>query len=193
MLNQNPNATSVQIFKNENFGEIRTVEVDGEIYFVANDVAKALGYSDPQKAVLTHCKGGAIRPPLPDRRGVIQNTKVIPEGDIYRLAAKSELPGAKEFESWIFDVVLPTIRKTGAYIVPQVPPVPKDDHAGDAHFAMLANDDCLFDVFISSRKPEAKAFRKWLTSEVIPAIRKTGSYTLPPVVPQHENKRRAAV
>jgi len=104
--NPNPNATSVQIFKNEKFGEIRTVDVDGEIYFVGNDVAKALGYSNPKDAISKHCKGAAKRSPIPDRRGVIQNTKIIPEGDLYRLATNSLLPGAKEFESWIFDVVL---------------------------------------------------------------------------------------
>ena len=114
--NSNPNATSVQVFNNEQFGEIRTVEVDGKIYFVGNDVAKALGYSDPKGAVSRHCKGASFQR-LPDNQGVMQDTKVIPEGDIYRLAARSELPGAEEFESWIFDEILPTIRKTGGYML----------------------------------------------------------------------------
>ena len=182
--NPNPNATGVQIFKNEEFGAIRTVDVDGEVHFVGNDVAKALGYSEPKKAVSRHCQGGTFRPLL-DGRGVMQKTKVIPEGDVYRLAANSLLPGAKEFESWIFDEVLPTIRKTGAYIVPQactdngtVPPVPKVPPVPAPQFALFDNEDSLYDLYLSSRKPEAKAFRKWLTSEVIPAIRSKGGYIL---------------
>ena len=64
------------------FGEIRTVDVDGEIYFAGNDVAKALGYYDPPKAVSRHCNGWTFRP-LIDGMGRTQNTKVIPEGDVY--------------------------------------------------------------------------------------------------------------
>ena len=108
--------TQIQIFKNSQFGEVRVTEIDGKTYFVGNDVAKALGYASPKDAISRHCKGATFHR-LPDSQGFVQDTKVIPEGDIYRLAAKSELPGAEAFESWIFDEVLPTIRKTGGYMV----------------------------------------------------------------------------
>jgi prophage antirepressor-like protein len=103
----------LQIFKNEAFGEIRTVEIDGKPYFVANDVAKSLGYIETAKAIRTHCKG-VSEMDIPSNGG-IQKMKVIPEGDIYRLITKSQLPSAEKFESWVFDEVLPTIRKHGMY------------------------------------------------------------------------------
>ena len=96
--NPNPNATSVQIFKNETFGEIRTVDVNGIVHFVGNDVAKALGYSEPQKAVLRHYKGGTFRPPIPDH-GAAFHRPIIDHGDLkrvpdpnYRAAKRSPIP-----------------------------------------------------------------------------------------------------
>lgn len=102
------------IFESPEFGSIRTVEEDGKVLFCGNDVAKALGYKRPADAITTHCKGSVIRR-LPTAGGE-QSMKFIPEGDVYRLAAKSELPGAERFESWIFDEVIPSIRRTGGYI-----------------------------------------------------------------------------
>lgn len=103
----------LKIFENSEFGEIRTVEIDGKPYFVANDVAKALGYVEAAKAVRTHCKG-VSEMDIPSNGGV-QTMKVIPEGDIYRLVVKSQLPSAEKFENWVFDEVLPSIRKHGMY------------------------------------------------------------------------------
>lgn len=107
----------LQIFNNEEFGDIRTVEVDGKPYFVASDVAKALGYSNPRKAVIDHCKGVTKRD-TPTSGGV-QEISYIGEGDLYRLIAKSKLPNAQKFETWVFDEVLPSIRKNGGYIAGQ--------------------------------------------------------------------------
>jgi prophage antirepressor-like protein len=104
----------LQIFNNSKFGQVRTVEINGKIYFVAIDVTKSLGYKNPNDAVTRHCKGYVKYAVLTN--GGTQEMNVIPEGDIYRLAANSELPGADEFESWIFDEVLPSIRKTGGYV-----------------------------------------------------------------------------
>lgn len=103
----------LQIFKNSKFGQVRTLDIKGKTYFVASDVAKALGYSNPSKAINDHCKGVTKRY-IPTNGGE-QGMNIIPEGDIYRLAAKSELPGAEEFESWVFDIVLPQIRQAGEY------------------------------------------------------------------------------
>lgn len=105
----------LQIFKNEKFGEIRTVEENGKVLFCGSDVAKALGYTNPTKAINDHCRGIKARR-TNDSLGRQQEINFITEGDIYRLAAKSKLPGADEFESWIFDEVLPSIRKHGAYM-----------------------------------------------------------------------------
>lgn len=106
----------LQIFNSGEFGEIRTIEIDGKPYFVGTDVAKALGYSNPRKAILDHCKGVTKRD-TPTSSGV-QLMSYINEGDLYRLIMKSKLPSAEKFESWVMDEVLPTIRKTGSYQKP---------------------------------------------------------------------------
>jgi prophage antirepressor-like protein len=103
----------LQIFNNSKFGQVRTVEINGKIHFVAIDVTKSLGYKNPNDAVVRHCKG-YVKYAVPTNGGT-QEMNIIPEGDIYRLAASSELPGADEFESWIFDEILPSIRKHGMY------------------------------------------------------------------------------
>lgn len=110
----------LMIFNNPEFGEVRTIEENGKVLFCGSDVAKALGYAKPQNAIDRHCKGALKRGiPHPQSPGKTIEMLFIPEGDIYRLAAKSELPGAERFESWIFDEVLPTIRKHGTYMTPE--------------------------------------------------------------------------
>ena len=104
----------LQIFNSPEFGQIRTIVENSKVLFCGSDVAKALGYKNPSKALSDHCKGITKRY-TPTKSGT-QEMNFISEGDIYRLAAKSELPGADKFESWIFDDVLPSIRKTGGYI-----------------------------------------------------------------------------
>ena len=105
----------LQIFENSEFGTVRTVENNGKTYFVANDIAKALGYVETAKAIRTHCKG--VSEMDTPSNGGIQRMKIIPEGDVYRLVIKSQLPSAERFESWVFDEVLPSIRKHGMYAV----------------------------------------------------------------------------
>lgn len=105
---------------NELFGEVRFVEIEGKPYAVANDVARALGYSDCPKAIRTHCKGVA-KTSIPTNGG-LQEARIIPEGDIYRLIVRSKLPQAEQFEKWVFDEVIPAIRQTGGYI-----PVSQED------------------------------------------------------------------
>ena len=101
----------LQIFNSEEFGDIRTAEIDGKPYFVGTDVAKALGYNNPRDAVSRHCKG-VVKRDTPTSSG-IQSMSYINEGDLYRLIMKSKLPSAEKFESWVMDEVLPTIRKNG--------------------------------------------------------------------------------
>ncbi|MDY4770285.1 MAG: ORF6C domain-containing protein [Lachnospiraceae bacterium] len=106
----------LQIFNSGEFGEIRTVEIDGKPYFVGTDVAKALGYNNPRDAVSRHCKG-VVKHDTPTSSGV-QLMSYINEGDLYRLIMKSKLPSAEKFEAWVMDEVIPTIRKTGSYQKP---------------------------------------------------------------------------
>ena len=109
---------NLTIFESPEFGSIRTVEEDGKVLFCAKDVAAALGYKDTTNAIKQHCRG-VVKRHLTDNLGRDQITNFIPEGDVYRLAAKSELPGAERFESWIFDEVIPSIRRSGGYIAGQ--------------------------------------------------------------------------
>lgn len=108
----------VQIFNSEEFGNVRTLQIDGKPYFVASDVAKALGYSNPRKAVADHCKGVTKRD-TPTFSG-IQSMSYINEGDLYRLIMRSKLPNAEKFEKWVVEDVLPSIRKHGMYAVDEL-------------------------------------------------------------------------
>ncbi|HFQ7765837.1 TPA: Bro-N domain-containing protein [Clostridioides difficile] len=109
-------SNNLQIFKNNDFGEIRTVEIDGKPYFVATDIARCLGYKDTTNAIKQHCKWVVKHHiPHPQSKTKTLEVNVIPEGDMYRLITNSELPSAEKFDSWVFDEVLPSIRKTGTY------------------------------------------------------------------------------
>ncbi len=107
----------LQIFNSPEFGEIRTIEENGKVLFCGSDVARALGYVKPQNAISTHCKGALKRGTLTERG--MQQLLFILEGDLYRLIVNSKLPSAEKFERWIFDEVLPAIRKHGAYMTPE--------------------------------------------------------------------------
>ena len=106
------------IFSNAEFGNVRTIMINDKPYFMANDIARALGYAKPNNAILTHCRATLKRgTPI---SGKIQEVNFIPEGDVYRLIVKSKLPSAEKFESWVMDEVLPTIRKHGAYMTDSI-------------------------------------------------------------------------
>ena len=112
----------LKIFSNPKFGVIRTVEKKGKVLFCGSDVAKSLGYSNTAKAVSMHCKNiEKVVFDVTSQNGTssksrnTQEMSFIPEGDVYRLIIRSKLPRAEEFESWVFDDVLPSIRKTGMY------------------------------------------------------------------------------
>mgnify|MGYP000756309579 FL=1 len=104
----------IEVFKNEQFGEVRTILEGETLLFCGSDIAKALGYARPGKAIIDHCKGVLKRDTLTS--GGMQSLSYIPEGDVYRLIVHSKLPAAEKFEHWLFDEVVPTIRKTGGYM-----------------------------------------------------------------------------
>lgn len=87
----------ISTFNNEEFGEIRTIQENGEVLFCGADIAKALGYSNTRDALSRHCKG-VVKCDTPTSGGV-QTLSFISEGDVYRLIAHSKLPGAERFES----------------------------------------------------------------------------------------------
>lgn len=107
------------IFENEMFGNVRGVIKEGKPYFVGKDIAEVLGYSNASKAVIDHCKGGVKEMIAHSQNGkmVKTQTTLIPEGDLFRLIIKSKLPKAQEFESWVMDKVLPSMREYGYYLV----------------------------------------------------------------------------
>ena len=107
----------LQIFNFEN-NEVRTMIVNDEPFFVANDVAKTLGYTNPSKATNDHCKKGFTGWGN-DSLGRPQQFKLIPESDVYRLVFRSKLPEAEKFENWVTEEVLPSIRKHGGYLTPE--------------------------------------------------------------------------
>jgi prophage antirepressor-like protein len=110
----------LQIFKYESseeqmFSDIRTVEIEGEIWFVATDVARILGYAKPGNAINSHCKSkGTLKQGIPTMSGE-QMMTIINEPNVYRLILKSKLPSAEKFEDWLFEEVVPSIRKKGYY------------------------------------------------------------------------------
>ena len=107
--------TNMEIFNNAEFGSVRIIEENGSFLFCASDVAKALGYSNVHSALQRHCKGVVKRDTVTSTRG-IQALTYIPEGDVYPLIVHSKLPAAERFERWVFDEVLPSLRKNGIYI-----------------------------------------------------------------------------
>ena len=112
MKNQN----QVQQFHSEEFGNLDVLTIDGKPYFPATECAVVLGYKNPHDAISKHCRYLAKREvPHPQSPGKAIAVNYIPEGDLYRLIIRSKLPAAEKFERWVFDDVVPTIRKFGAY------------------------------------------------------------------------------
>lgn len=137
-------ANNLQVFRNDQFGEIRTIEENGTVLFCGSDVAKALGYANPSKALGDHCKGITKR--YTPTNGGNQELSFVPESDLYRLAFSSKLPSAEKFTDWVAEEVLPTIRKTGGYV---------------------ANDD----LFLATYLPNADEATKMMFTATLEAMR----------------------
>ena len=112
------NTTAITTFNNEEFGNVRTLTIDGEPWFVGKDIAECLGYSRSTKAVSDHVDEEDIDGiPIQDSIGRMQNTPIINESGVYALILSSKLESAKKFKRWVTSEVLPSLRKTGTYTV----------------------------------------------------------------------------
>ena len=108
----------VEKYVHDEFGELEILQAGDKFWFPATECARILGYSNPNDAVTRHCKGCVKHDTL--TAGGKQTINYIPEGDLYRLIIRSKLLSAQKFEEWVFDGILPTIRKHGAYIMPEL-------------------------------------------------------------------------
>lgn len=130
----------VQVFTNDAFGTIRTVEYEDKVYFCGRDVVTTLGHTNTSKAIQDHCRGLPFRYPIVDAHGRTQEARFITEGDLYRLTFSSKLPAAQDFEAWVVDEVLPTIRRHGVYAIDE----------------LLDNDEFLEQAIVQLRSEQAK-------------------------------------
>lgn len=105
----------IKIFQNSDFGELGVMTIDDKEYFPAIQCAQILGYSNPRKAIIDHCETEGVTKRYVPTSGGTQEVKYISEGNLYRLIVRSKLPAAKKFERWVFDEVLPEIRRSGGY------------------------------------------------------------------------------
>lgn len=152
----------LQTFINQRFGTVRIINIDDTPFFVASDVAKALGYKNPSDAIKKHCKKSAMTWGS-DSLGRQQEFKVVPEGDVYRLITRSKLPTAEAFEEWVFEQLLPQIRKTGGYI----PTNPQDDDLtimARAH-QILERTITQKEQLIQELKPKADTYDQIMSSD----------------------------
>lgn len=110
----------LKVFQNSKFGELEILTIDNKEWFPAIKVAEILSYTNPRKAIRDHAKekGVTIRSVLSN--GGNQNKKFIDEGNLYRLITRSKLPQAEQFEEWVFEEILPAIRKHGVYATDEV-------------------------------------------------------------------------
>ena len=152
----------IQVFRNGAFGSVRVVEHKGEPWFVASDVAKALGYANPQEATREHCKKvNKITQPSKSLTSVKRPPtfiNIIPESDVYRLVMRSNLPGAVEFQDWVCEEVIPTIRKSGGYLATK----PDDTPETILTRAVLIAQDTLKRV--EAERDEAVRTKAWIGS-----------------------------
>lgn len=117
----------IAIFENPEFGKVRAVEINGELWFVGKDIADILRYADPQKAVKMHVDNDDKLTRQIVVSGQNRNATVINESGLYSLILSSKLPSAKKFKHWVTSEILPSIRKTGKYEIKNNPAIEKPD------------------------------------------------------------------
>lgn len=110
----------LQVFKNQEFGSVRTLVINNEPWFVGKDIAESLGYTATEKAIRTHIDGDDKGVTEMDTPGGKQKVVIINESGLYSLVLSSKLPSAKKFKRWVTSEVLPALRKTGQYQVKEL-------------------------------------------------------------------------
>ena len=180
----------MMIFSNPEFGNVRTIELNGVIYFSGTDVAKALGYSKPQDAVSRHCRhsvkhGASV---VVSNQYTQSGTKTvemvfIPESDLYRLIMRSQLESAEKFEEWVTSEVLPSIRKTGKYEIKQK----RDSYQIDdpieraKRWIEEQQEKQLLEQKVREQKPKADYFDSLVDSRLLTTFRDTAKeFHMPP-------------
>ncbi|OME21572.1 MULTISPECIES: BRO family protein [Paenibacillus] len=169
-----------KLFTHERFGNVQLLIIEGKELFAASQVASALGYSNPRDALARHCReeGVVIHDILTD--GGVQKTKFINEGNVYRLIVRSKLPEAEQFERWLFDEILPTIRKTGGAVVNDAlfidTYLPFADAATRAMFAATLETVRKQTEHIAVIQPKADKYTEFLDSEGLTAFTTIGKH-----------------
>lgn len=140
------NENAMQVFENNDFGQVRIIEDNGKLLFCGSDVAKALGYGNAPDALKRHCRS-IVKHDTATAQGNKASMAFIPEGDVYRLITHSKLPSAERFEVWVFDEVLPSIRQHGGYLTP------------DKVEEVLTNPDTIIQLATQLKESRARALK----------------------------------
>lgn len=160
----------LKVFENKEFGKIRTVEMDGQIWFSVKDVAESLGYVNPRKALNDHVDKEDKGVTKCDTLGGKQDINIINESGLYSLVISSKLPSAKKFKHWITSDVIPSIRKNGGYIANQENLTPEQIVANAlvvAQKIIADRDKQIMEMnnIISELEPKASYYDKILESK----------------------------
>lgn len=173
----------LKIFQNPEFGTVRTIEIEGKIHFAGIDVAKALGYSIPSKAIQTHCRNilkwkvGVKTGVKSDGTDSIQRMEMlfIPESDLYRPIMRSQLPNAEKFSDWVCEEVLPSIRQTGSYSIEKKPDSYMIENPAERarRWAEEYEEKRALEVKVTELEPKGQYFDSLVDSRLLTTFRDT--------------------
>lgn len=173
----------LKIFQNPEFGTVRTIEIEGKIHFAGIDVAKALGYSIPSKAIQTHCRNilkwkvGVKTGVKSDGTDSIQRMEMlfISESDLYRLIMRSQLPNAEKFSDWVCEEVLPSIRQTGSYSIEKKPDSYMIENPAERarRWAEEYEEKRALEVKVTELEPKGQYFDSLVDSRLLTTFRDT--------------------
>ncbi|MEK5181752.1 BRO family protein [Paenibacillus odorifer] len=180
-----------KLFTHERFGSVHVLVIDSKEMFGATQVAAALGYSNTRDAITRHCReDGVVIHDVIDSLGRTQQMKFINEGNVYRLVVRSKLPEAEQFERWLFDEILPTMRKTGGAVVNDAlfidTYLPFADAATRAMFAATLETVRKQTEHIAVIQPKADKYTEFLDSEGLTAFTTIGKHFMGGVVGAEE-------
>ena len=174
----------LQIFRNDTFGEVRVLEEKEGTLFCAADVCRALQYVNPRDAQARHCEEGDVVKRDTQTPGGIQSLSYIAEGDLYRLIIHSKLPSAEKFEHWVFEEVLPCIRKTGGYmsdnLINELMNEPDIIYKVTSDMLKERGQRMRLEGEVKAAKPKVEYFDSFITAEDCTNIRTTAKEILVP-------------